>query len=225
MTDNIRVDRIGPSAARITLDRPNKRNALSVALRDEVSDALDECARDESLKCAVVTGAGDVFSAGFDLAEFRRAADDAEFSRTLWASSDRFHHALLRFPLPLLAAVNGPALAGGFDVAVCCDVRIASSTARFAHPEFSFGDVMFSPLHDLVGGAIARDLCLSGRTLDANEALALHLVSEVVDPEDFEAAIARVATRIDGAPREKLLRTKTKAIARAAIATSATLDL
>ena len=57
--------------------------------------------------------------------------------------------------MPLLAAVNGAALAGGFDVAVCCDVRIAATTARFAHPEFTFGDVVYSPLHDLVGGAVA----------------------------------------------------------------------
>lgn len=225
MAPCISLDRIGGSAARITLDRPEKRNALSVALRDELSDALGALARDETVKCVVVTGAGEVFSAGFDLSEFRRAAGDPEFSRRLWASSDRFHHALLGFPLPLLAAVNGPALAGGFDLAVCCDVRIASATARFAHPEFTFGDVVYSPLHDLVSGAVARDLCLTGRELDAQEALALHLVSEVVPREGLEEAVARVAQRIDGAPRDRLLRTKAKAIARAAISAQATLDL
>lgn len=225
MTSCLRIDRLDGSAARITLDRPEKRNALSVALRDELSEALEAFARDETLKCVVVTGAGETFSAGFDLSEFRRAATDAEFSRALWASSDRFHHALLGFPLPLLAAVNGPALAGGFDLAVCCDVRIASATARFAHPEFTFGDVVFSPLHDLVGGAVARDLCLTGRALDAQEALALRLVSEVVPPEDLADAVARVTKRIDGAPRDRLLRTKAKAIARAAIGSPATLDL
>jgi len=223
--EHIRVERIGASAARITLDRPSKRNALSVALRDETSDALGDLARDPDVKCAVVTGAGDVFSAGFDLGEFRRAAQDPEFSRTLWASSDRFHHTLLGFPLPLIAAVNGPALAGGFDLAVCCDVRIAAATARFAHPEFTFGDVVYAPLRELVGGAVARDLCLTGRELDAAQALALGLVSEVVPRDGLGEAIERVTKRIDGAPRDRLLRTKAKVIARAAIPPHATLDL
>ena len=124
-------------------------------------------------RASSITGAGDVFSAGFDLGEFTRAAEDPAFGAELWASSDRFHHALLTFPLPLVAAVNGPALAGGFDLAVCCDVRIAADTARFAHPEFTFGDVVYSPLHELVGGAVARDLCLTGRPIDAAEALRL----------------------------------------------------
>ena len=70
----------------------------------------------------------------------------------------------------LVAAVNGPALAGGFDLAVLCDLRIASSSARFGHPERSFGDVVYGPLHDLVRGAVARDLCLTGRTVAASEA-------------------------------------------------------
>ena len=63
---------------------------------------------------------------------------------------------------PLVAAVNGPAIAGGFDLAVMCDLRLASATARFAHPERSFGDVVYGPLHDLVGGAVARELTLAG---------------------------------------------------------------
>ncbi len=225
MTATLAIDRIAPSAARLTLSRPEKRNALSVALRNEVSDALDSLSQDPELKCVVVTGAGETFSAGSDLSEFRRAADDPDFSRQLWTSSDRFHCALLRFPLPLVAAVNGPALAGGFDLAVCCDVRIASANARFAHPEFSFGDVMYSPLHDLVGGAVARELCLTGRELGANEALALRIVSEVVPREGLDAAVERIARRIHAAPRDRLLRTKAKVIARAAIPAAATLDL
>ncbi|HYA68159.1 MAG TPA: enoyl-CoA hydratase/isomerase family protein, partial [Acidimicrobiales bacterium] len=120
-----------PGHAVLTLNRPERRNALSVGLRDEVSDALDELADDESVKAVVVTGAGAVFSSGFDLREFDRAALDERFGRALWASSDRFHRTVLCFPLPLVAAVNGPAVAGGFDLAVMCDLRVASTTARF----------------------------------------------------------------------------------------------
>ena len=119
----------------LTLNRPEKRNALSVALRDALSDTLDELENDESLKCVVVTGNGPVFSAGFDLSEFQRAASDEAFGRRLWQSSDRYHDTVLRFPLPTIAAVNGAALAGGFDLAILCDLRLAATTARFSHPE------------------------------------------------------------------------------------------
>lgn len=224
--DTITVARTPERAtATLTLDRPGKRNALSVALRDEVTAALGELAADDAVKSVVVTGAGTVFSAGFDLGEFTRAAGDPAFHGELWASSDAFHHALLTFPLPLLAAVNGPALAGGFDLAVCCDVRIASTAARFAHPEFTFGDVVYSPLHEIVGGGVARDLALTGRELDAAEALAVGLVTEVVAPDALADAVAVTTSRIATAPREFLLRTKAKAIARAGIDLGATLDL
>jgi enoyl-CoA hydratase/carnithine racemase len=128
------VDRPAPGVARLTLERADKRNALSIALRDAVSDALDALAADEDTRAVIITGAGTVFSAGFDLREFETAAGDAAFAERLWASSDRYHRAVLHFPLVTIAAVNGPALAGGFDLAVCCDLRVASTTARFAHP-------------------------------------------------------------------------------------------
>ena len=207
----------------LTLNRPDRRNALSIALRDAGSDALDRLAADEGLKVVVVTGAGDVFSAGFDLKEFERLDDEA-FAESLWASSDRWHRTFLEFPLPLVAAVNGPALAGGFDVAVMCDVRVASDTARFAHPEVTFGDVVYGPLHDLVGGAVARDLCFTGRAVDAAEALALRLVSAVVPADRVLDEALSVAHTIARAPRAFLLRTKAKAIRRAAVS-GATLDL
>jgi enoyl-CoA hydratase len=210
--------------ATITLNRPEKKNALSIAVRDEFSDALEGLASLDTVKVVVVIGAGDTFSAGFDLREFDRLDDDA-FAKTLWASSDRWHRACLEFPLPLLAAVNGPALAGGFDLAVMCDVRVAADTARFAHPEITFGDVVYGPLHDLVGGAVARDLCFSGRAVDAQEALRLHLVSTVVPVTELPATAASFAAQIARAPRDVLLRTKAKAIRRSGVVARATLDL
>lgn len=210
--------------ATITLNRPEKKNALSIAVRDEFSNALERLASLDTVKVVVIIGAGDTFSAGFDLREFDRLNDDA-FAKTLWASSDRWHRACLEFPLPLLAAVNGPALAGGFDLAVMCDVRVAADTARFAHPEITFGDVVYGPLHDLVGGAVARDLCFSGRAVDAQEALRLHLVSTVVPVTELPAAAASFAAQIARAPRDVLLRTKAKAIRRSGVVARATLDL
>ncbi len=225
MSEDLVVTR-GSDYAVVTLDRPERRNALSVALRDAVSHALDDLAGDGSVKAVVVTGAGDVFSAGFDLREFDRAATDAEFMRELWESSDRFHRTVLCFPLPLVAAVNGPAIAGGFDLAVMCDLRVASTTARFAHPERSFGDMVYGPLHDLVGGALARELTMGGREMAADEALAAHLVGEVVAPDELMERTLQAVERVCVAPRDVLMRTKAKAQQRAGVDPGgATLDL
>ena len=106
-----------------------------------------------------------------------------------------------------------------------CDIRVAAEEAVFAHPEFTFGDVVYGPLHDLVGGAVARELCLTGRRLDAQEALALRLVSSVVPRGDLEAEAARYASMISQAPPELLRRTKAKIKRRAGITQGETLDL
>src|SRR2546430_9855629 len=98
--DEVLVSTPIDGVATVTLNRPEKRNALSIAVRDLVSDALDALAADENVKCVVLTGAGELFCAGFDLAEFR--VEDAEFQKRLWTSSDRFHHTVLRFPLPIV---------------------------------------------------------------------------------------------------------------------------
>jgi enoyl-CoA hydratase/carnithine racemase len=226
MPDFLRLDRPDPAIAVLTLDRPDRKNALSIALRDEISATLDDLEPDDDLKVVVITGAGSAFSAGFELSEFDRAFADEAYADELWASSDRYHHRVLRFPLPTVAAVNGPALGGGFDLAVLCDLRLASTTARFAHPEYAFADVVYSPLHDLVGGALARELCLTGRNVDAAEALAIHLVSATLEPERLLDAAIDVARTIAVAPREKLMRTKAKALQMAGVdPTSATLDL
>jgi enoyl-CoA hydratase/carnithine racemase len=221
---NLEVSLPEEGVVTVTLNRPTKKNALSIALRDEIVDALADLAEDEDVSCVVVTGAGDTFCAGFDLSEF--TVSDTEFQSRLWASSDRFHHALLQFPLPLIAAIHGPALAGGFDLAVLCDLRIASYTARFAHPERSFGDVMYGPLHDLVGGGIARELCLTGRSIGVDEARELGLVMKVVAPTELAAVAQNVARGIATFPRSFTIRTKAKIIGRMAIApTTMTLDL
>ncbi len=221
----LRIDGPRDGIATLTLDRPERKNALSVELRDRLSDALDVLEADAAVRVVVLTGEGDVFSAGFDLKEFEAAIEDPPFGERLWASSDRYHGAVLNFPLPIVAAVNGPAIAGGFDLAVMCDVRVASETATFSHPEVTFGDVVYAPLHDLVGGAIARDLCFTGRKVDAAEALSLHLVSRVVAPGELAAAASETAQQIARVPRELLLRTKAKVLRRAGIAAEGTLDL
>ena len=219
------VERPRDAVAWLTLNRPAKKNALSIALRDEVTAALERLAADDGVRVVVLAGAGGAFSAGFDLDEFRRSLEEPGLYERIWASGDPYHERLLRFPLPLVAAVDGIALGGGVDTAVLCDLRIASTRASFGHPEASFGDVVYAPLHDLIGGAAARELCLTGRRIDAAEALRLGLVSEVVEPDALAARVLDVAVTIARAPRELLMRTKAKIIARAAIAFTTTLAL
>lgn len=224
----LRVDR-REGWALLTLDRPDKRNALSIALRDAVSDALDELAVDVAIHGAAITGAatasGGIFSAGWDLAEFEAARDDADLWSRIWASGDRFHASLLDFPLPLVAGVDGRALAGAFDLAICCDVRLASTTAQFGHPEFSWADVVYGPLEAMVGGGVARDLLLTGRTIDAADALRLGVVTQVVEPDELPALLDATMARIAGAPRDALIRTKAKAMRRSGVVPGPTLEL
>ena len=221
----LRIDGPWDGIATLTLDRPERKNALSIELRDRLADVLDALATDDAVRVVVLTGVGNVFSAGFDLQEFERAMSEPEFNDRLWASSDRYHRSVLSFPLPIVAAVNGPAIAGGFDLAVMCDLRVAAHTATFSHPEMTFGDVVYAPLHELVGGAVARDLCFTGRVVESAEALSLRLVSRVVSPEGLPSVTGEVAAQIARAPRELLARTKAKALRRARVTVEGTLDL
>lgn len=216
----------------LTLHRPERKNALSVALRDAVSDTLDELAIDTELaadraadrvRAVVLTGAGDTFCAGFDLREFEVA--DPDFQEQLWASSDRFHRRCLTFPLPIVAAVNGAALAGGFDLSVMCDLRVAARTAWFSHPELAFSEVVYAPLRELVGGGIARELALTGRRLDADEALRIGLANRVVETGAVVETAVALARDIAQAPRSVVIAMKRKIIERAAIANGSTLAL
>lgn len=195
----------------ITLNRPDKRNALNTALRDEVRTALEELEADDAISVAIITGAGPVFCAGFDTSEFASSSPAAVFAGE---SARRYHARLQRFAKPLIAAINGPALGGGFDIAVLADVRIASTAAAFAHPEIKFGaPTLFGPLAAIVGGGMARDLALSGRRIDATEAHRIGLVSAVVEPERLLDAAKAAAAVIAEAPLGTLAGVKASIIA------------
>ncbi len=223
--DPVLLERPRDGVALLTFNRPEKRNALSVELREAGCELLRTLADDEGVRALVVTGAGSAFCSGFDLREFEQALADEAFGERLWASSDEWHRRWIEFPVPTVAAVNGAALAGGFDVAVMCDLRVVARGASFAHPEISFGDVVYGPLHDLVGGAVARDLCFTGRRIDASEADRLGLVSRLVDDGAVRDAAFDLASAVAASPRTSLTRLKAKAVRRAATVHGGTLDL
>jgi enoyl-CoA hydratase len=189
----------------LRLDNEQRRNALSIAMRDAISDTLDQWATDDGVRVVVITGTGTAFCAGFDLKEFA----EPELARTIRDSSHRYHLAVWEFPKPTIAAVNGAALGGGFDLCLLCDMRIAVPTATFAHPEIKFGaPPLFTPLQWIVGAGIARDLCLTGRRIDAAEAHRVGLVNAIVDADrliDEAIATARVMAE---APQAALEATK-----------------
>jgi len=187
----------------LRLDNEQRRNCVSIAMRDAISDTLDRWAADERVRVVVLTGAGSTFCAGFDLKEFSQP----ELARTIRDTSRRYHLAVWGFAKPMIAAVNGAALGGGFDLALLCDIRIATPDATFAHPEIKFGaPPLFTPLQWIVGAGIARDLCLTGRKIDAVEAHRIGLVNTIADNVLDEAvATARV---IAEAPQAALEATK-----------------
>ena len=191
--------------ATITLNRPDRRNALSIGLRDELEAALGAWHDDPAVRVVILTGAGPAFSAGFDLEEFAKP----ELARRIRHSSARYHRTVWSFPKPVVAAVNGPALGGGFDLTLLCDMRVASTAAQFGHPEIKFGaPPLFTPLRWIVGDGLARDLCLTGRRIGADEALQIGLVSRVVEPGALLDEAAAAARQIAEAPQAALEATK-----------------
>lgn len=201
MARDIAVEVADDGVATLTLARPERRNALSIGLRDEIAAQLEGWASDPAVRVVVLTGAGSSFCAGFDLDEFAQA----DLARRIRDSSRRYHLAVWTFPKPLLAAVNGPALAGGLDLCALCDCRVASSDAVFGHPEIKFGaPPLFTPLQWIVGLGVARDLCLTGRRIDAGEALRVGLVSRVTEPGRLHDEALAMARTIIEAPQAAL---------------------
>jgi enoyl-CoA hydratase/carnithine racemase len=193
-----------PPLATITLNRPDKRNALSDALRRELAAALNELEQDDAVGVVILTGAGTVFCAGFDRSEFTPDPDTFG-DDSKWQSGRLMHEALQSFGKPLIGAINGPALGGGFDIAAQCDVRIASEAAAFGHPEIKFGaPTLYTILSQIVGGAIARDLCLSGRRIDAHEAHRIGLVTAVVPADRLTDETTAYARTVAEAPLDAL---------------------
>ena len=201
--ETIRVEQTPEKIGTITLNRPEKRNAISIQMRHEISDCLKSWA--DEVSTLIITGAGSTFSAGFDLKEFGQAERFDE----LFETSAAYHRDVWSFPKPVIAAVNGTAMGGGFDLATLCDIRICSTSAVFGHPEIKFGGPpLFTPLRWIVGHGFARDLCLTGRKIDAGEAGRIGLVSEVVDDDGLIERAVGIAKTIIEAPPETLRFTK-----------------
>jgi enoyl-CoA hydratase/carnithine racemase len=192
------------SYATVTLNRPDSMNALDRPTMRELARIFDELAQDDSVRVVAVTGAGTAFSAGGDVTKTLQLLDEGdEFARYLEEAQQLFA-AIPMYPKPYIALVNGTAAAGGLELILACDFAIAAEDARIGDAHLRFGQMggggSLVLLPRAVGPARARELIFSGRLLDAHEALAWGLVSQVVALDELDAAAMRFATRVAHMP-------------------------
>lgn len=175
----LKGERRGDGVVVLTLDRPDKRNALNAELRQALIDAFQDLASDDGVMAVVLTGSGGTFCAGFDLAELMAAEQPAE----VFDHATVYHEAVHTFAKPLIAAIEGAAVAGGMDLALMCDLRVASTDAKFGQPQVKQGvPVAFELLASVVPGPAARELCLTGRVITSAEALEIGLIHRSTEP-------------------------------------------
>jgi enoyl-CoA hydratase len=197
--------------ARITLNRPERANALNSTMLAEIGAALDRAEQDPQVRALVVQGAGAAFSSGFDLKEQmeRRASGVQAWEpilRTDFATVMRFWHT----PKPTIAAVRGACLAGGFELALACDLTIAAEDAFFGEPELKFGaGIVVMLLPWLVGPKIAKEIILLGEDrLSATRAESLGIVNRVVPAAELEATALALARHLAAIDPDLVRRTK-----------------
>jgi len=201
-TDLVRLERRDDGVAIVTLTA-GKVNALSTAVLDElrrVADALTS----ERPGCVVVTGGPKIFAAGADISEFGGPAEAEHVGAAFLAALD----AIASIPRPTIASVSGFALGGGCELALACDLRVASARARFGQPEILLGIIPggggTQRLARLVGPSRAKDLIFTGRQVHADEALRIGLIDRLVEPDELEAATLELAVELARGPHQAL---------------------
>ena len=192
--DGLRLERDG-DVATITLDVPEKLNRVSMPARDQLANLFEELGRDESVRAIVLTGAGEkAFTAGGDIAGFLEREPE-ELSRLAWNVA-----APERCPKPVIAKLRGYAFGVGLELALACDFRIASDDVELALPEVKIGMIPGSGgtqrLARMVGLGRAKDMVMRGRRIDAEEALAIGLVTEVVAPAELDSAVTHLVDEL-----------------------------
>lgn len=199
-TREVKLERHGDGTATVRIDRPQARNALNIAVRKGLAEACREIAEDDSVRAVVLTGGPEVFAAGADLNEFV----DAGALDILKRRAERWWQAVAEVPQPMIAAVNGFALGGGLELAMCADIIVAGRSARLGQPEVKVGIMPGAGgtqrLTRAVGKFQAMRLVLTGEVIGAEEALAIGLVSKVVEDAEVYPAALEMARAIAALP-------------------------
>jgi enoyl-CoA hydratase len=206
----VTVDRTVDGVAIVTLNRPERLNALSFALVDELHDALDQIQRDNDCRVVVLTGAGKGFCSGLDLTSIEGSSTSQGATGPRAGILSQEHIAALPVKIrnlqqPVIAAVNGAAFGGGFALALACDIRFASTSARFCSQFIKLGiggcDIGISyTLPQVVGSGRAAELLLTAREVSAAEALELGIVADVVEDDVVQRALEAASLIRDYSP-------------------------
>jgi len=207
MTYECLLHEVKDGIATLTLNRPERLNALGGTLRDDLHDAITRSAADADVRVIVITGAGKGFCSGGDVKAMNEAKEgkrERPFMEKIAPGRDRTLLAMRDAPQPIIAAVNGAAAGAGMNLALACDIRVASSAAKFSqafvkrglHPDW--GGTYFLPR--IVGMAKACELIFTGAVVDAAEALRLGIVSQVVAPEELLPTVHALARAIAAGP-------------------------
>ncbi|MGA2186949.1 MAG: enoyl-CoA hydratase [Steroidobacteraceae bacterium] len=200
MTDSafiLRSTRDG--VATLTLNRPERRNALSLGMLSALSDELQRAATDASVRVVVLAGAGPAFCAGHDLKEIRAGGFDAAHAQALFAECAQVMLAIIGLAKPVIAQVHGVATAAGCQLVASCDLAVAAADARFATPGVNIGLFCSTPMVALsrnLGRKAAMRMLLTGELIDADTALRFGLISEVAPTAELGSRTAALAAQI-----------------------------
>ena len=194
------LDRPSEAVARLTLSNPEKRNPLDHEVLDALAETLPRLAPGIETRCVIITGAGRAFSAGYDIG----AIPDQSFERDAEALVAHPFHAAMEavsaHPYPVIAALNGHALGGGLELAVRCDLRVCAAAAKLGMPPAKlgliYGHTGLERFIDVIGVAATKELFLTGRVVDAERALRIGLVNDVVAADELEQAALDLAAEI-----------------------------
>lgn len=207
MAEDILITETAGSIRTLTINRPDKLNALNRAVIDALDDAIGQAAADDDVRVIVLRGAGDkAFVAGADISEFsdHRPADAARMS----ARGQRLFRRMETLGKPVIAVLDGFALGGGLELAMACTLRVASSSAKLGQPEINLGLIPgyggTQRLARLAGRGAALELCLTGDPIDAERARELGIVNRVHEPGDLDEAVAKLADKLSKAPPEAM---------------------
>lgn len=199
-TDSVKLTQSAPGTLQVTINRPERRNALNIAVKDAIAEAIESFDKNPNVRSIVITGAGGAFVAGTDVAEMESLTPVEHTLRV----TDRMFTALRQCKTPLIAAVEGYALGGGCELALCCDIIIASETARFGQPEILLGVIPGAGgtqrLLRAVGRHQAMYLLLTGRAVPAGEAKTMGIVSELTPEGEALKHAVEVAETIATMP-------------------------
>lgn len=194
---------IDDHVARLTINRPDKRNALDQVMWLELAARIDAAVANDAVRVIVISGAGADFSAGADITEFDTVRRDAETARAYEEANSTAFAAIRRAPVPTIAAIRGVCFGGGFGIAAACDLRLATEDAQFSVPAARLGlayphDAMEDIVH-ACGPQIAKYLTYSGTRIGAADALRIGFLAEICAAEALDDRIAEIATQIASA--------------------------